>query len=132
MKTLDLHKIWSILNTICEEQDNLSEQEIYVNLLGQQSNYIQMSFNGFLSYYSFKIDKDVLCVFNDDGVPYESFSNNDFSYLPTILLNYTDDELNTWIKAETEKQLNRQKEEKLQEIENKKLLIQRLQKEIEE
>lgn len=130
MTTLDLYKIHQILNTISLEQSNLSEKDIFVSLLGHHSEYLEISFTNFLEYYSFKVEDNTICIFNNDGVSYESYNNNDYSFLPAILLEITDEELNTWMKVETAKQVCQQKTNKLQEIENKKLEIERLQKEV--
>lgn len=130
MTTLDLHKIHQTLNIISLEQSNLLEENVFVNLLGYHSEYSEISFTNFLEYYSFKVEDNTICIFNNSGVAYESYNNNDYSYLPAILLDITDEELNTWMKVEIAKQLERQKIEKVNEIESKKLEIKRLQKEV--
>lgn len=130
MKTVNLEKIWQLLNTISTEQSDLSEKNIFVNFLGNSSNYNTMSFKSFLGYYNFKIDEDVITVFNDQNIPYEDYTNNDFSYLPIKLLFLTSDEVSTWLKNETQRQLDEQKASRLRDIEIKIETIKRLQDEL--
>lgn len=126
MKTLDLYRLWQTINTISNKQSELCEQNIFVHLLGHRSNYGEMSFESFLEYYSFKIEDDVITVFNDDGIPYESYTNSDFSYVQTSLLYFSPSQLEKWIDDEIEKQLGQQKLNKLAEKENLKSQIKRL------
>lgn len=97
MKTLNLERLHEICNLISQRQDELAEDSIYVELLGLQSEYSTMSFEMFLSYYSFRIEDDSVVVFNIDGVPYESYNNNDFSEVPFIVLDMSDEGLNNWL-----------------------------------
>lgn len=69
-------------------------------------------------------------MFNDDGVPYEDYTNDDFNHIPIPLLNKTDDEIDTWIGCEVERQLEQQHISKEQEKENIKKQIERLQKQL--
>ena len=114
---LDLEKLWQILNILSNKQDDLCEYDIYVSLLGNQSSYSYSSFEQFLSYYSFKIDGDLIVVFNDDNIPWEDYRVGDFSYIPSILLSFGEKELNEWIDIEIQEQLNQQKIEKAAEKE---------------
>lgn len=131
MKNLNLYRIWEILNKISNIQIQLSEEnETYVDLLGHSSNYTEISFERFLDYYSFKVCGDDIVVFNDDKIAWEDFTNDDFSNFPIYLLGFGKVGLDCWIEGKIELQLEKQKREKFQELENKKLQIERLQKEV--
>lgn len=125
---LDLEKLWQILNILSNKQDELCEQDIYVSLLGNNSMYSSPSFESFLEYYSFKIDKENIVVFNQDDIPYENYNNNDFSYVPVCLLSFSAENLEEWIDNEIQDQLNHQKLEKSAEKERIEQEIKQLQK----
>lgn len=128
---LDLKRIWEIMNKLSYEETKLSEeQDKYVQLLGHSSNYCNSSFEGFLNYYSFRIDGDNIIVFNDDSVAYESWNNDDVSYFPSVLLSFPTERLENWIETEIELQLAKQEREKIAEKENLKLEIERLTKKL--
>lgn len=127
MKLLNLYKLSWLLNTLSEKESELAEQNIYVHLLGNRSNYTEMSFESFLNQYSFKIDEDEIIVFNQDGIPYEDYYNDDFSYIPLSLLSFGKKELETWMDDEIEKQLAQQELEKGEQKEKLKDQIKRLQ-----
>lgn len=128
---LDLEKIWQICNILSEKQSYLSEiEDTYVQLLGNQSNYCDMSFKSFLDYYSFKVVEDEIVVYNDDKIAWEDYRTNDFSYLPVELLSFGEKQLNIWIENEIEMQLKQQEEAIIQEKENLKLEIERLTKKL--
>ncbi len=101
MKTLDLYRIWEILNIVHDQENILSEKGIYPDILGHNSIYIGIGFESFLANYSFRVDADQICIFNDDPIPYENYTNNDFSYIPEKLLYFNDKELMDWIEQET-------------------------------
>lgn len=126
---LDLKRVWEVMNTLSYKQEKLAEEEDkYVELLGHSSNYCQQEFDSFLNYYSFKVDGDNIVVFNDDGVPYEDYDNDDFSYVPICLLSFSAEKLNKWIETEIELQLKKQQREKIAEKENIKRQIEQLNK----
>ena len=100
MKTLDLYRIWQILNIVKNQENILSEKGIYPNILGHNSKYYEMEFEYFLDEYAFRIDADQICIFNDDQIPYEDYTNNDFSCIPKKLLSFSDTELMAWIEKE--------------------------------
>lgn len=130
MKELNLHRIWEVCNILSNKESELQEQSIFISFLGHRSNYFEISFENFLEYYSFKIEDDVIMVFNDDGVPYESYTNADFSYIPAVLLSFDDERLKNWIKIEIELQLDGQKRQKEADKEYIKSQIERLQKQL--
>jgi hypothetical protein len=134
METLNLKKLWEAMNTLIQKQQDLEEQDIFVNLLGHSSEYIDISFDGFLREYSFRFNNEdkTLIVYNDDGVPYESWSNNDFSYVPICLLSFSAEQIEEWMENEIKKQLDQQEENKIKSKENLRLQIERLTKEYNE
>ena len=123
MKTLDLYKVWEALNKISNRQSDLCEQDIFVQLLGSRSNYLEMSFDNFLEHYSFKIDADEVTIFNDDGIPWEDYTNSDFSYIPSVLLSFSAEKLDNWIEIQIKLDLERQEREKVSQKEDIKAQI---------
>lgn len=126
MENLNLKKLWEVCNILSNKQSELCEQNIFVHLLGHRSNYGELGFEGFLNYYSFRVDGDEIVVFNQDGIPYEDYYNDDFSYIPLSLLSFGEKELEKWIDDEIEKQLEQQRLNNLAEKENIKQKIKRL------
>lgn len=132
MDILNLRRVWEVMNKLSYEETKLSEeQDKLVRLLGNSSSYYQMDFEHFLEYYSFKIEEDNIVVFNTDPVPYESWNNNDVSYIPIPLLGFGEKELENWIDEEIKRQLEQQEAEKIAEKENIKRQIEILQKKLE-
>ena len=118
MKTLDLHRIWEVMNFLTEQDDILNEKGLYPDFLGQNSNYFREEFSDFLEGYSFRLDKDEICVFNNDRIPYEDDRNNDYSYIPLELLSFNDEQLMNWIDKRTQNYIERQKHYKEEEKKN--------------
>lgn len=118
MENLNLKKLWAVCNTLSSRESELCEQNIFVHLLGHRSDYTKMSLRGFLEYYSFRVEGSSIVVFNDDGVPYESYTTSDFSYVPSVLLSFAEKDLEKWMDDEIEKQLGQQKKDKLAEKED--------------
>ena len=132
MKELNLHKLWEVCNILSEKEAELSESNTYVRLLGHRSNFSAYSFEQFLSFYSFTIEDDYVVVFNNDGVPYESFSNDDYSYIPIPILGFGEKELENYIEQTIKMQLEEQETQKIAEKEEIKRKIERLTKQLEE
>jgi len=118
MKNLNLEKLWEVCNILSDKMEELSEQNIYVYLLGVRSNYGAYDFKHFLNYYSFKVEEDIITVYNDDGMPYEDYTNNDYSYIPSVLLSFSREKIDKWVDDEIEKQLKQQELNKLQDWKN--------------
>jgi len=114
---LDLEKVWQVMNTLSGRELGLSEENCYISLLGNSSDYCPQEFDSFLNYYSFKIDGDDIVVFNNDPIPYEDWNNNDISYFPSVLLSFSAENLEKWIENEIEMQLKQQEEDRIQEKE---------------
>lgn len=130
MKTLDLGKLWELCNILSNKEVELSEENKFISLLGNRSTYTEMSFESFLEYYSFKVEDDKIIVFNDDGIPWEDYTNNDFSEIPTALLSFSAEKLDSWIETEIKLELERQERAKVAEKENIKQKIEMLQKQL--
>jgi hypothetical protein len=132
IKTLNLYKVWNLMNRLSDEMNKLSEDNIYVSLLGYSSEYFKTDYDNFLEYYSFRIEDNNIIVYNNDGVPYEDYNNNDFSYLDIKLLELDEQGLTNWIKSEVENQLEQQEKEKIMHKEKIKNEIERLKKQLDE
>ena len=78
MENLNLRRVWEVCSTLSLKESELQEQSIFISFMGNRSNYYNPTFEDFLNYYSFRIDGDEIIVFNDDGVPYEDCTNDDF------------------------------------------------------
>ena len=129
MKELNLYRIWQIVNILQDKIDELAEQDVFVYLLGHRSNYVQSHFENFLDYYSFKIEEHYISVFNDDDVPYEDYTNDDFISIPKELLSMNDEEILFWAEKEIKRKLEQQEKDKQSRKENILLEIERLNKE---
>lgn len=129
MKELNLYRIWEIVNKLQDKMDELSEDNIYVYLLGYRSNYVEMTFESFLNNYSFKVEDNIV-IYNDDPIPWEDYTNNDFMSIPKkLVLSMTDQEIDEWAEEEIKNQLNNQAKEKQTRKENILLEIERLNRE---
>jgi len=131
MENLNLKRLWEILNKLSYRETKLSEENIWVSLLGNSSSYCQQEFTSFLNYYSFKIEDDNIVVFNRDPIPYESWDNDDISYIPIPLLGFGEKELENYIEQTVKMQLKQQEAEKIAEKEDIKRQIELLQKKLE-
>lgn len=127
MKTLNLEKIWQVMDILSTKQLELAEkQDKWVSLLGHNSAYYVTDFESFLDYYSFKIKDGRLCIFKDDSVGFEDYDNDDYSYIPLYLLSFSAEKLNKWIETEIEMQLAKQERDKITEKEELKQKIELL------
>lgn len=126
MKTLNLYRIWEVLNIISEKEETLYDKEIYPYILGNSSSYSEMDFESFLEYYCFRITEDKIIIFNDDRIPYEDWTNNDFSDIPKKLLDMDNKSINEWVDKEIEAHIKQQEENKKVEKEKLQIEIKRL------
>ena len=131
MKNLNLEKLHQVCNKLSNKQDELAEESIFVSLMGVRSNYYTLSFEGFLDYYSFRVDGEEILVFNQDGIPYEIYNNDDFSYILLGLLEISDEALDRWIEAEVDRQIYLEKLNKSAEKDKIREQIERLQRQLE-
>lgn len=130
MKNLNLEKVNLVCNTLSDKRHELIEENIYIDFLGHRSNYVSLSFEGFLDYYNFKIDGKDIIVFNDDAIPYENYTNEDYSYFPSALLSFTPEKLEKWVETEITLQLAKQERNKESDKERLKNDIKRIQKQL--
>lgn len=126
MREINLYKIWQIITKVSEEQDKMHEKDLYVYLLQSRSYYVSSDFENFINYFSFKIEKEYVEVFNYDPVPYENCSNDEVFYVPKELLEMTDQGLDIWIEEKIQKELDRIERDKIAEKERIKADINRL------
>lgn len=131
MKTLDLYKIWEVLNFITEQEEIIEEKEIYPYILGTTSIYYRMDFESFLNHYSFRVDEKEICIFNDDQVPYEDFTNSDYSFIPKEILELNYEDLILWFNKEVDEYKIKEEKNKIAEKQNLQSEIERLTKRLE-
>ena len=117
---IDLKRLWEITLIICNEIDEAPEEDFYINYT------TQYSFESFLNYFSIKIDiiREEITYYNDDKVPYEDFTYQDFNTLPLSILEFKDEEVKEWL-------YEKNKERVLKEKENRKIELDRLKRNIE-
>ena len=132
MKQLNLYRIWEVMNLFSYLESQLNEQDIYVGFLGASSRYCTRSFDDFLEYYSFRIEGDKVCVFNNDPVMWEDYTTEDFSYVPLYLLNLSDEQVSEAAEKIKQERLKQQELDKIAEKERIKAEIERLQKRLNE
>lgn len=132
MKKLNLYRLFEVCHILSEKEYELAENNIYISLLGINSEFSAYSFEQFLNYYSFKIEEENIVVFNTDGVPYEDYDNNDVSYIPICLLSFSAEKIEEWTETEIQKQLKEQEREKKQRKSHIKSEISRLEKQLKE
>jgi len=130
MENLNLKRLWEICEQLSSISYNEEEKGNFVYLLGNLSQYDEMTFEHFLDYCSFKIEEEHVVVYNNDSVAYESFTVGDFSRIPISLLSFSGEEILNWANTEIEKQLAQQKTEKEKRKEYLKGEIIRLEKEL--
>ena len=109
---IDLKRIWEITQIIYNIQEKLEEKDIYL------SYNTSDNFEYFIGDYSFKLDLEnkQLCYYNNDPIPYEDYNYNEFNYLPLNILDYTDSQVIEWVYEKGNEYLEKQKQNKLQEI----------------
>lgn len=117
---IDLKRLWEITLIICNEIDEVCNEDFYINYT------TQYSFESFLNYFSIKIDiiREEITYYNDDKVPYEDFTYRDFNTLPLSILEFTDKEVIEWL-------YKKNREYILKEKENRKIELDRLKRNIE-
>lgn len=130
MKQLNIYRVWEIMNLLSDYESELQEQDIFINLLGARSEYSKSSFENFLEYYSFKVDGNEICIFNDDGIPYEAYNNTDYSYLTLYVLELSDKEILELAEKTKEEQLKEQQKEKINRRKSIEQQIENLQKQL--
>lgn len=122
MEIINLKRIWEIFQII----DRIDEDEVL------DFNNASLEYESFLEWYSFKIIRDSIMVFNDDRVPYEDYTWNEFNYIPFSVMNMSDEGVEKWVIEEINKKEEEyvereqsRKETLLQEIERIKKILKR-------
>ena len=93
MEIINLKRIWEIFQII----DRIDEDGTL------DFNNAFLEYEGFLEWYSFKIIRDSIMVFNDDQVPYEDCTWNEFNYIPFYVMKMSDEEVANWVLEEIKK-----------------------------
>ena len=122
MENINTKRIWEIFQII----DRIDEDEVL------DFNNASLEYESFLEWYSFKIIRDSIMVFNDDRVPYEDYTWDDFNYIPFSVMKMSDEEVEKWVLEEIKKKEKedveweqKRKETLLKEIESCKSILER-------
>lgn len=122
MENINTKRIWEIFQII----DRIDEDEVL------DFNNALFEYEGFLDWFSFKVLNNSIMVFNDDRVPYEDTTWNDFNYIPFSVISMSDEEVEKWVLEEIKKKEEeyvgreqRRKEALLHEIERNKEILER-------
>ena len=122
MEIINTKRIWEIFQII----DRIDEDEVL------DFNNASLEYEEFLDWYSFKMLKDSIMVYNDDQVPYEDDTWNDFNYIPFSVMKMSDEEVEKWVLEEIKKKEKedveweqKRKETLLEEIERNREVLER-------
>ena len=122
MEIINTKRIWEIFQII----DRIDEDGVL------DFNNALFEYEVFLDWFSFKILEDTIMVYNDDQIPYEDNTWNEFNYIPFSVMKMSDEEVEKWvieeIKKKEEEYVEREqsrKETLLQEIERIKKILKR-------
>ena len=122
MEIINTKRIWEIFQIV----DRIDED----GTLDFNNTFLE--YEGFLDWFSFKMLKDTIMVYNNGRVPYEDDTWNDFNYIPFSVMKMSDEEVEKWvieeIKKKEEEYVEREqsrKETLLQEIERIKKILKR-------
>ena len=93
METTNLKRIWEIFQIInrIDEDGTLDFNNTF------------LEYEGFLDWFSFKMLKDTIMVYNDDRIPYEDYTWDDFNYIPFSVMKMSDEEVENWVLEEIKK-----------------------------
>ena len=122
MEVINTKRIWEIFNIF----EKIEEDEVL------DFNNASLEYEEFLDWYSFKMLKDSIMVYNDDQVPYEDDTWNDFNYIPFSVMKMSDEEVEKWVLEEIKKKEKedveweqKRKETLLEEIERNREVLER-------
>ena len=121
MKEINIFRLWQITNIIQEELHKIDEEKDVFIKFSTINDY-----DSFLEIYSFKIETELkkICYYNNDYIPNEDYTYNEYNYLPFEILEMNDDEVKKYAYGLYEDILSKEKNDK-------KLLIKRLKNELE-
>lgn len=93
METINIKRIWEIFQIIgrIDEDGTLDFNNAF------------LGYEGFLDWFSFKILEDTIMVYNDDQIPYEDNTWNDFNYIPFSVMKMLDEDVEKWVLEEIKK-----------------------------
>ena len=122
MEIINTKRIWEIFQII----DRIDEDGVL------DFNNTFLEYEGFLDWFSFKMLKDTIMVYNNDQIPYEDDTWNDFNYIPFSVMKMTDREVEKWVSKEIKKKEKedveweqKRKETLLEEIERNREVLER-------
>ena len=122
MEIINLKRIWEIFQII----DRIDVD----GTLDFNNTFLE--YEGFLDWFSFKMLKDTIMVYNNGQIPYEDDTWNDFNYIPFSVMKMSDEEVEKWVSKEIKKKEKedveweqQRKEALLKEIESCKSILER-------
>ncbi len=122
MEIINTKRIWEIFQIV----DRIDED----GTLDFNNTFLE--YEEFLDWFSFKMLKDTIMVYNNDQIPYEDGTWNDFNYIPFSVMKMTDREVEKWVSKEIKKKEKedveweqKRKETLLEEIERNKKILKR-------
>ena len=122
MEIINTKRIWEIFQIV----DRIDED----GTLDFNNTFLE--YEGFLDWFSFKMLKDTIMVYNNGQIPYEDDTWNDFNYIPFSVMKMTDREVEKWVSKEIKKKEKedveweqKRKETLLEEIERNKKILKR-------
>ena len=122
MEIINTKRIWEIFQIV----DRIDED----GTLDFNNTFLE--YEGFLDWFSFKMLKDTIMVYNNGRVPYEDYTWNEFNYIPFSVMKMTDREVEKWVSKEIKKKEKedveweqKRKETLLEEIERNREVLER-------
>ena len=116
MEIINTKRIWEIFQII----DKIEEENEDVVL--KYNTFNNYTYEDFLEWWSFKILKDTIMVYNDDQIPYEDDTWNDFNYIPFSVMKMLDEDVEKWVLEEIKKK-EKEKEAVEREQQRKEALL---------
>lgn len=114
MKSLNLYRLWEIMNILYNKQEELHKEGKWISFFGDSSSYYGGGrFEDFIEHYSFRVRGKEVVVYST--MCHEDFTIDDFNYIPAKLLNYTNEEVSEWLKDEIKIQLAQLEEKREQD-----------------
>lgn len=93
MEIINTKRIWEIFQIV----DRIDED----GTLDFNNTFLE--YERFLDWFSFKMLKDTIMVYNNGRVPYEDDTWNDFNYIPFSVMKMSDEEVENWVLEEIKK-----------------------------
>ena len=122
MEIINTKRIWEIFQIV----DRIDED----GTLDFNNTFLE--YEGFLDWFSFKMLKDTIMVYNNGQIPYEDYTWNEFNYIPFSVMNMSDEGVEKWVIEEIKKKEEeyveweqKRKETLLEEIERNREVLER-------